>query len=333
MYPRRVALRFWGWWFGRRAKKRPKAKSIYQCRPSEHETQTTLATMVLRKTTLVPIALLASFLSCTRQLIRSSTTTTRRMDGSSTSYADAPPLFLPVAPSSSSLPPPTDIYVLGERNSGTNYAAGVLRDAFDPTNSVDATRTHEYFSSDVPVLRHKHMFRHSLLYESELEEVRRRTDVLWILAVRRPCDWAEAMKRMPYHMCKPNDIPSTCPGDDFVGFEHYEELMNYSLAEFFRMEWGDWTESTNFRNVSFVSGEFTYRNVFHLRRHKLGLMRQIIDAVPRNVKVVRLHELELSPEVFVKASIDECFCVHYFCISGWMNDSCMRFPPTLSFDH
>lgn len=268
--------------------------------------------MVLRKTTLVPIALLASFLSCTRQLIRSCTTTTRRMDGSSTSYADAPPLLPPVAPSSSSPPPPTDMYVLGERNSGTNYAAGVLRDAFDPPNSVDDTRTHEYFSSDVPVLRHKHMFRHSLLSQSELEEVKRRTDVLWILAVRRPCDWAEAMKRMPYHMCKPHDIPSTCPGDEFVGFEHYDILRNYSLAEFFRMEWGDWTESTNFRNLSFVSGEFTYRNVFHLRRHKLGLMRQIIDAVPRNVKVVRLHELELSPVMFVKASIDERFCVLLF---------------------
>ena len=41
----------------------------------------------------------------------------------------------------------------GERNSGTNYAAGVLRKAFDPPNSVDPSRTHEYFSADIPVLR------------------------------------------------------------------------------------------------------------------------------------------------------------------------------------
>ena len=65
------------------------------------------------------------------------------------------------------------------------------------------------------------------------------------------------------------------------------------------MEWGDWPESTNYRNLSFVGDEFIYRNIFHLRRHKLMLMKQIIDAVPRNVKIVRLHELERSPDTFV----------------------------------
>jgi hypothetical protein len=178
-----------------------------------------------------------------------------------------------------------------------------LRDAFDPPNHVDTTRTHEYFSSDIPVLRHKHMFRHSPLSRMEMDEIRRRTDVLWVLAVRRPCDWAEAMKRMPYHMCMPNDIRSECPGPEFVGFEHRLELRNYSLSEFFDLEWGDWPESTNYRNLSFVSDEYTYRNVFDLRRHKLGIMRQIMNAVPRNVKIARLHELELSPEIFVKASV------------------------------
>ncbi|KAL3800762.1 hypothetical protein ACHAW5_002476 [Stephanodiscus triporus] len=207
-------------------------------------------------------------------------------------------------------PPPTNIYLLGERNSGTNYAAGVLRDAFDPPNAVDgSSRVHEYFSSDVPVLRHKHMFRHSLLSEIELREIRRRTDALWILVVRRPCDWAEAMKRAPWHLCMPRDISSECPGAEFVGFEHFEQLRNYTLAEFFGMEWGDWPESTNFRNLSFVSEEFTYRNIFHLRRHKLKLMTQIVDAVPRNVKIVRLNELELSPEMFIKASMSAC--VHF----------------------
>ncbi|KAL3808244.1 hypothetical protein ACHAXA_006520 [Cyclostephanos tholiformis] len=194
--------------------------------------------------------------------------------------------------------PPT----LSERNSGTNYAAGILSDAFDPPNHVDDEHTHEYFSSEIPVLRHKHMFRHSPLSKTELDEIRNRMDVLWVLAVRRPCDWAEAMKRLPYHMCMPNDIGSECPGSEFVGFEHQLELRNYTLAEFFNMKWGDWPESSNFRNLSFVSREFTYRNVFQLRRHKLGIMKQIMDAVPRNVKIVRLHELELSPEMFVKAS-------------------------------
>jgi len=201
--------------------------------------------------------------------------------------------------------PPTNIYILGERNSGTNYAASVLRKAFNPPNEVHFSRTHEYFSSDIPVFRHKHMLRHSLLDDAELAEISRRTDILWVLAVRSPCDWAEAMKRVPWHMCHPNNIKSECPGS-FIGFEHRETLRKYSLRDFFEMEFGDWPESTNFRNLSFVTEDnFIYSNVFQLRRHKLMLMKQIIDAVPRNVKIIRLHELERSPETFVKNLILE----------------------------
>ncbi|KAL7524519.1 hypothetical protein ACHAWF_001375 [Thalassiosira exigua] len=202
--------------------------------------------------------------------------------------------------------PPSEIYVLGERNSGTKYAASVLREAFHPPNKVaSAAQVHEYFATDIPVLKHKHMFRHTLLDESELSEISNRTDILWILAVRSPCEWAEAMYRLPYHMCPPNDISSECPGNKFIGFEYGEDLRNYSLSEFFDMEWGDWPESTNFRNLSFVGKDFVYENLFHLRRHKLLLMRQIIDTVPRNVKIVRLHELERSPATFIKNLVQE----------------------------
>lgn len=196
--------------------------------------------------------------------------------------------------------PPTEIYVLGERNSGTNYAAGVLRRAFTPPPRADSTRQHEVFSSEIPVLRHKHMFRHSLLDGAELAAISERTDVVWILAVRSPCEWAEAMKRLPWHMCHPEDIASECPGKQFIGFEHATNLRNYSLAQFFEMEWGDWPESTNFRKLSFVGEDFIYRNVFQLRKHKLLLMKQIIETVPRNVKIVRLHELERSPQTFIE---------------------------------
>ena len=147
---------------------------------------------------------------------------------------------------------PTNIYVLGERNSGTNYASATLRKAFTPPNKVNPTQTHEYFSADIPVLRHKHMFRHTLLNETELSEIASRTDILWIFAVRSPCDWAEAMKRLPWHVCKPSNISSECPGAKFIGFEHQIDMRKYTLAEFFQLEWGDWPESTNFRNMSFV---------------------------------------------------------------------------------
>ena len=47
----------------------------------------------------------------------------------------------------------------------------------------------ERFASGIPVLMHKHMFRHDLLNETELAEIEARTDILWILVVRSPCDW------------------------------------------------------------------------------------------------------------------------------------------------
>mmetsp|Transcript_18679 Transcript_18679/g.43751 ORF Transcript_18679/g.43751 Transcript_18679/m.43751 type:complete len:339 (+) Transcript_18679:148-1164(+) len=200
--------------------------------------------------------------------------------------------------------PPTEIYVLGERNSGTNFAANVLRRAFVPPNVVDPSRTHEYFSSDIPILKHKHMFRHHILTQEELEEIRRRRDILWILAVRQPCAWAEAMQRIPWHLCYPLEHDE-CQQTKFIGMEHKSDTKQLSLSRFFGMQWADWPEAHNFRNLSFVGEDFVYKNVFELRAHKLRIMKQIIEAVPRNVKIVRFHELERSPEVFIQNLVQE----------------------------
>lgn len=75
----------------------------------------------------------------------------------------------------------------GERNSGTTFVSDTLAEAFDPPNSMGSNL--EKFSSGIPVLLHKHMFRHDLLNESELAEVKGRRDIVWILVVRSPCDW------------------------------------------------------------------------------------------------------------------------------------------------
>ena len=135
--------------------------------------------------------------------------------------------------------PPTEIYVLGERNSGTNFAANVLRRAFEPPNAVDPTRRHEVFSADIPVLKHKHMFRHHILTQEELEEIIRRRDILWILAVRQPCAWAEAMKRIPWHLCYPLEHDE-CVHTKFIGMEHKSDTEQLSLSRFFGMQWADW---------------------------------------------------------------------------------------------
>ena len=62
-----------------------------------------------------------------------------------------------------------------------------LAEAFDPPNTMGSKL--ERFSSGIPVLLHKHMFRHDLLNETELAEIKARTDILWVLVVRSPCDW------------------------------------------------------------------------------------------------------------------------------------------------
>lgn len=83
------------------------------------------------------------------------------------------------------------------------------------------------------------------------------------------------------------------------------------------MEWKDWAESVPFLrgkeevpsgrevSISKVSANYTYPNVFALRRHKFEIMKQIVEAVPRNVKFVLLKELERSPEMFIQSLVRE----------------------------
>jgi hypothetical protein len=82
---------------------------------------------------------------------------------------------------------PTSVYVLGERNSGTTFVSNTLGAAFDPPNEMGSNL--EWFSIDVPVLLHKHMFQHELLDKEELGEIKARDDILWIMVVRSPCNW------------------------------------------------------------------------------------------------------------------------------------------------
>lgn len=50
-------------------------------------------------------------------------------------------------------------------------------------------------------------------------------------------------------------------------------------------------------------------------------MKQIIDAVPRNVKIVRLHELERSPEVFIQVSASHAIrCLRPVCYNNSHDD-------------
>lgn len=214
---------------------------------------------------------------------------------------------------------PSKIYILGERNSGTTFVSNTLGEAFDPPNTMGSNL--EKFSSDIPVLLHKHMFRHDLLSRNELAEIRARDDILWVMVVRSTCDWAEGMFRKPYHLCPPKHPEKCGPGSDPDAkiWMNQNSMAGVSLLQFFtEMEWNDWAESVPFlRNkvdekkgseefpISKVSANYTYPNVFGLRRHKLEIMKQIIETVPRNVKFVRLKELERSPELFIQGLVKE----------------------------
>ena len=133
------------------------------------------------------------------------------------------------------------------------------------------------------------------------------------------------MFRKPYHLCPPLQPEKCGPVSDpsKIIWMNQNTVLGISLLQFFtEMEWGDWPESVPFLrdsghegrgtqrtndkvSISKVSANYTYPNVFELRRHKLQIMKQIIDAVPRNVKIVRLNEVERSPEVFIQDVVRE----------------------------
>jgi len=223
---------------------------------------------------------------------------------------------------------PSNIYILGERNSGTTFVSNTLAEAFEVPNTMGSNL--EKFSSDIPVLLHKHMFRHDLLTNKELAEIKAREDILWIMVVRSPCDWGEGMFRKPYHLCPPKSPekcgPSSDPNDKI--WLNQNSVAGKSLLEFWtEMKWNDWAESVPFLrdngenewkkkkgkknvetkeiSISKVSSNYTYPNVFSLRRHKLEIMEQIVEVMPRNVKLVRLNELERSPELFIQCLVKE----------------------------
>ena len=226
--------------------------------------------------------------------------------------------------------PPTSIYVLGERNSGTTFVANTLAAAFEPPNMMGSKL--EKFSVDIPILLHKHMFRHDALSTTELLEIKQRPDILWIMVIRSPCDWVEAMYRKPYHICPPKKLvredgitPYCGPMSDPTKklWLNQNFVAGISFIEFLTMEWKDWAESVPFMrdvgkeeagvpptgvemSISKVGTNYTYPNgVFGLRKHKLEIMKQIIDMVPRNVKFVNLKETERSPEAFVQSLVRE----------------------------
>lgn len=187
---------------------------------------------------------------------------------------------------------PKRICLLGERNSGTNYVEKVLRQAFSPRYFCSSNRNskYPYASGAVTTLRFKHMWRHFLFNESEIEQISNMDTILWIMVVRSPCDWADGMLRKPWHACPPAK-PARCPGP-YIG-KNIDAFNNMSRSTFFQTPWRDWVES------QISPRDFTYSNVFALRLHKLKLMQQLMMVREHNFKIVHLDPFENAPHKFV----------------------------------
>lgn len=108
----------------------------------------------------------------------------------------------------------------------------------------------------------------------------------------------------------------------FLTLPLFLTVIGVQLVDFFTtLQWIDWAESTHFMRVESIEygklkkvdpyaiskpgTNYTYRNVFALRRHKLKLMKQILDVVPQNVKFVRLNEFEQGPDSLIDDLVKE----------------------------
>ena len=198
--------------------------------------------------------------------------------------------------------PPTKIVVFGEFYSGHEYAAQVLRNAF----GNDMTILHDH------VYRH----RHDLLDATEVADIAERTDVLWVMAVRSPCEWADSIIDYQKELCNNNKHHN---GELVIPSDQCAVHQFASPTDYYRIPWYDMrgninhtsTDNEHIIEISSTTNSdnekdmLQYDDIFDMRQSKLLLMKQIMDAVPRHVKILRPAEFELNPDVFVKDLVKE----------------------------
>ena len=212
--------------------------------------------------------------------------------------------------------PVRSIKVVGERNSGTNFLEQILARALPHYGETFSDGRLDFANLNFGPLGGKHMFRHGLLTRDELQRLAgpEFEHVLWLLAVRSPCDWGSGMYRRPWHLCPPVEWlaahrPGVRPAAPEWGqkcepgtnnqylnpAQIKDELNQYKLSrfEFWKMPWIDWQEARWARN-------FSYANIFHLRTLKETIMLQLMTAVPERARIVHLQLSERSPEQLLR---------------------------------
>ena len=166
------------------------------------------------------------------------------------------------------------IVVLGDHESGADKVVNVLSDAFEEK-----------------VVMHRHITRRSLLNAKELESIiSSQTDNLWLVVVRSPCEWADAMIERKRHVCQNNNI-----------LQNTQLQSCNEIDESYNSEWIDWQDTELQEEIitSDTQNAITYQNMFEMRRLNLLITQQIIELVPQRVKIVRFGEFELNPNALV----------------------------------
>ena len=174
---------------------------------------------------------------------------------------------------------PETIVVVGENESA--FIASVLRDAFGADT----------------VLLHKRIFRRNLLSPNEIEKFTSRKDRIWVAVVDAPCNAVDGIIRARRKACREVDSPSErCKLHDFA-----------SEADVYRMPWLDIRVDSDDNGIvaSDPEREIEYKDIFDMRRKYLLLLKQLTEALPRHVKILRRGDFDLNPDAFVSDLVKE----------------------------
>lgn len=202
-------------------------------------------------------------------------------------------------------PQPIDkVYLLGERNSGTKFIGKLLHKAFGDHYAAGTGNKHVTgYETEIPILNFKHIFRHSELNSTETKTLQHMNQSLWLLVVRNPCDWADAMYRVPWHLCPPYKSLEWCLNQPKLGLKK-EQREGVTRAQFFQNRWNDWME-LKLQRENHEMYNHSYPSVFALRNHKLRIMFQIMKMQPHNVKVIHLKEVSRSSNSLISELVTD----------------------------
>ena len=224
------------------------------------------------------------------------------------------------------------VFILGERNSGTTMLAKQL--IFALADGYSNANVGRRMYAINPFFGHKHMFKvrprgaGAAAERAALDEFDGAGAAalrgacspaganLWLLLVRRPCDWAYAMYRKPYHRGAHARARAPCGARGAVPGLPPRGEGEPTFERFLSAPWVDCPPGlrglARAPNASAAAAAGAdgggglgappparYASVAALRAAKLRFMARLRETPGCRTVVVRMHELEADPEAFV----------------------------------